>query len=341
MNSGQIKSRHHLATRKVELHRHLDCSMRFSTFCEIAPQVGIEIPSDVAVAKEKFLVLSPMRDLPAVLQKFLATQKALANEQILERLIYETIEDSYNEGIRIMEFRWAPSFIRDGHPHLQFDRILAAFQRGQERALKKYPMAIGHLGILQRILPMKDLNSILDFFIQNKGFFVGIDLADDELAKPARDFVSLFSRAHTAGLPATVHAGEAANAPQAIQNVIDAIEILGAKRIGHGLQIIHSEAALKFVREKQIPLELCPWSNVLTQAVSDIDAHPFKKLMAAGIRVTINSDDPGIFHSDLTREYDLLAEHFRLSEKDFAQCNEWAFEASFIPQAIKEKYWRI
>ena len=137
-----------------------------------------------------------------------------------------------------------------------------------------------------------------------------------------------------------MHAGEA-NSPQAIQNVIDAIEILGAKRIGHGLQIIHSQKALKYVRDRKIPLELCPWSNVLTQAVTGMDEHPFKRLMEAGIRVTINSDDPGIFHSDLTHEYELLEKHLGMSESEFKQCNQWAYEASFIPELMKNKYWRM
>ena len=115
---------------KVELHRHLDCSMRLETMKELARAQGIEVPLTEAEIKAKFLVVEPMKDLAAVLQKFLTAQQILNSPEVLTRLTRECIEDCVAEGIRILELRYAPTFIQDGHPHLSFEKIHDAILRG-------------------------------------------------------------------------------------------------------------------------------------------------------------------------------------------------------------------
>lgn len=337
MNIGQTK-RPLRGLPKVELHRHLDCSMRFSTLMELAPHVDIDVPSDLQQAKEHFLVLEPMRDLGSVLRKFLTSQKVLQSSEILERLIYECIEDAYEDGIRILELRWAPGFILENQSQIKATDILQSFAKGQERALKKFPMAIGHIGIIQRIKEKSEAHQWMDFFIDHKDFFVAADLADDENHAPAQHFQDVFSKAQKSGLDITIHAGEAPS-EKAVQNVKDSIELLGATRIGHGLQIHKDEKACQWLAQKNILLELCPWSNVLTQAVHSIEQHPIKNLIERGIKVSINTDDPGIFHIDLTHEYELLEKYHAFTEKQFNQINDWAATASFIPLKTKQKYW--
>ncbi|MGZ5279443.1 MAG: adenosine deaminase, partial [Pseudobdellovibrionaceae bacterium] len=103
------------AIPKVELHRHLECSLRLSTFKELARDMGLEIPPIEATLKDEFLVTSPMRDLEAVLKKFVRTQAVLHSEEILTRITFEAIEDAVQEGIKILELRWSPTFIAEGH----------------------------------------------------------------------------------------------------------------------------------------------------------------------------------------------------------------------------------
>ena len=319
---------------KIDLHRHLDCSMRWSTLLEIATTLKIEIPKNSAQQRSHFLVTEPMKDLNAVLSKFLIAQKVLASEEILERLAFEACEDAFNDGVRICEMRYAPTFIADGHTSLTYEKIHQAFVRGLNRAKKQIPIATGLICILQRILPLEKVSSVTDFAIENKETFLALDLADNEMGSEPRKFAKDFERAKKAGLHITVHSGETPD-KEAGQWIKDSIQILGAERIGHGIQAINHKDVMQLLIEKDIPLEVCPYSNYLTQAFSSYEAHPLKKLYDAGVPVTLNSDDPGMFASLLTDDYHIAQEYQGFGIKEFTRCNEIAFNKSFIPLAEK------
>lgn len=314
---------------KIDLHRHLDCSMRWSTLLEIASTLKIEIPKNSAQQRSHFLVTEPMKDLNAVLSKFLIAQKVLASEEILERLAFEACEDAFNDGVRICEMRYAPTFIADGHANLSYEKIHQAFVRGLNRARKQMPIATGLICILQRILPLEKVASVTDFAIENKETFLALDLADNEAGSEPRKFAKDFERAKKAGLHITVHSGETPDS-QAGQWIKDSIEILGAERIGHGIQAINHPDVIKMLIDKDIPLEVCPHSNYLTQAFSSYSSHPLKKLYDAGVSVTLNSDDPGMFASLLTDDYFIAQEYQGFGIEEFNRCNEIAFQKSFI-----------
>jgi adenosine deaminase len=343
MNFGQLNSTPRLSHEalqsipKVELHRHLECSMRLPTFLELAEEMGLEIPNTLEEIKEEFLVTQPMRDLQSVLKKFMRTQAVLSSEEILSRITFEAIEDAVAEGIKILELRWAPTFIAEGHPHLNFDRIIQAVRRGADMAAH-LPIAVGFISIIQRTLPVEQAERVVDFTLDHKDFFMALDLADNEEGFDPRPFQKPFDRARNAGLHITVHAGEAL-IPQAAENVKTSIEVLGAERIGHGVQIAKDPRIVDLVRQKAIPLELCVTSNWLTQAVPSLTAHPVRQLLDAGVPVTINTDDPGVFDTNMIREYEILSQHYRFTESDFHRCNDIAAQASFIPLLKKQKHW--
>ncbi len=322
---------------KVELHRHLECSLRLSTFIELAEDLGLEIPDTIEKIQNEFLVMEPMRDLQSVLQKFTRTQAVLNSEEILSRITYEAIEDAVDEGVRLLELRWAPTYIAQGHANLNFEKILRGIRAGVEMAAD-LPIATGFIAIIQRILPVSEAEKVVDFTLEHKDFFVGLDLADNEDGFDPRLFQKPFDRARQGGLHITIHAGEAA-IPQAAENVRSAIEVLGAERIGHGLQIARNPEIMNYVCERAIPLELCVTSNWLTQAVPDFSSHPIRKLMNAGVHVTVNTDDPGVFNTDLIREYEILNQTHNFSMADFERCNDVAAQASFIPLLKKQKLW--
>lgn len=321
---------------KVELHRHLEGSIRFETLIELAPKAGILLPASIEEQKEYFLVTSPMKDLTSVLHKFLATQKVLSSEEILTRITFEAIEDAAAEGTKILELRYAPTFIADGH-HMSWEKIHRAIQKGVEMA-KDLPISVGLIGTVQRIKSIPEALKLVDFLIENKETIFGIDLADDELSCETKVFREVFEKAGSAGLGITIHSGEA-NSPIAIQNVKDAINHLQAVRIGHGIQIISDLEAMDLVKKKNVVLEVCPTSNWLTQAVREIDQHPIRKLMQKDILVTINSDDPGIFAIDLLHEYEVLQSVFGFQKAEFDRCNDIAAQASFIPLYKKQQNW--
>lgn len=322
---------------KVELHRHLECSIRLSTLKELAREVGVPIPTPDDVLKREWLVTEPMRDLETVLKKFLLTQVVLHSEDVLTRITYEVIEDAAREGIRILELRYAPTYIRKGHEHLSFERIHRAIMKGVEKAAH-LPISVGLMVLIQRTMSLAVASEVADFAISKKGEILALDLADSEEGFEPKPFAPLFQRAKTAGLHITVHSGEA-DVPQAATYVHDAIEYLGAERIGHGLQIVKSEEVMTYVRSKRVPLELCPTSNWLTNAIPILGAHPFRKLMDAGILTTLNSDDPGVFDIDLTNEYRVMSELHGFTLADFTRVNDIAASASFIPFDLKQKHW--
>jgi adenosine deaminase len=320
---------------KVELHRHLDCSVRWSTLIELAPQVGIDLESSLQKQRAQFLVTEPMRDLESVLKKFLNAQKVLASEEILERIAFEACEDAFNDGIKLLELRYAPTFINDGHANLSFEKIHRALCRGVERARQSLPMAIGLICIVQRIKSYELGAKVVDFAIDNKDSFIALDLADNEEGFDPKTFAPLFQKAKKAGLHITVHSGETPQ-PQSATWVKDSIEILGAERIGHGIQIINDPQVLEFVKNKKVPLEVCPISNYLTQSYSTYEAHPIRKLIDKGILVTVNSDDPGVFSTTLSDDYEVLHRVHGFTREDFTRCNQIAFDTSFIHD--NEKY---
>lgn len=319
---------------KVELHRHLDCSLRWSTLIELAPKVGIDLAPSFREQQEQFLITGPMKDLRSVLKKFLNAQKVLASEEILIRLAYEACEDAFNDGIRLLELRYAPTFIAEGHADLSYEKIHNSLCRGIDLAKKKFSIAVGLICIVQRIKSYAKAAKVVDFAIDHKDSFIGLDLADNEEGFDPKVFAPLFQKAKKSGMHITVHSGETPQ-PQSALWVKDSIEILGAERIGHGIQIFNNPDVLDFVRSQKVPLEVCPISNYLTQSFKTYEEHPIRRLINQGLLVTINSDDPGVFGTTLTDDYEVLHRIHNFTPEDFHACNQIAFENSFLPERQK------
>jgi adenosine deaminase len=286
--------------------------------------------------RDQYLITKPFKDLTEVLKKFSFAQKLLNSEAVLERLAFECVEDMFNDGIRVADLRYSPNFIQGANAALSFEQIHLALCRGLEKGIKLYPMAIGLIVIIQRTLDIPSAEKVLDFVISKPKYVYGIDMADDE-TRDARPFLPLFQEAKKQGFKITMHAGEIPS-KTSIDNIVLAVNEFGADRIGHGVQAIHSNKVCQMLVEKKIPLELCPTSNVLTQAVQDINHHPLKKLYDCGVLTTVSTDDPGIFDLDLTSEYKKLHAVHGITERDLACMNKLAFAASFIPNSIKDEY---
>lgn len=340
MMISRVNNRELFNIPKVELHCHLELAYRTSTMKSWAIEDGdLEKGCSDKEFKTKYMVLSPMNDLPAVLQKFLVTRDRIKSLERIERLTFEACEDMHLiSNVRILELRYAPSFVLEEYPELGASKMHEAIMRGCSRAEAQYPMSVGLICLLQRIKTVSENEYWADFAIERKGEILGLDLADDEVNYPPDVFAHLFLKAKSQGLGITVHAGEP-NVPQAPGNILTSIEKLGADRIGHGVQAIHDSKVIDVLRETGVPLELCPTSNVLTKAVDNLESHPLKKLMELGVRTTINSDDPGVMGITLMTEYEKSYNTLGLTVKQLEKCNLWAAEASFICKEKKEKVW--
>jgi len=349
---------------QVELHRHLEGSIRFETlideyrkqnigfktsvigeyekiFNSNCEQEGVDIVRKYLSEDEKmikywkslFLAETQITDLTGFLMKFSHTQKLISSEEFIEKITFEACEDSYNDGTRILELRYSPQYIQKGHD-LSFEVIHNAILRGIQNARDKYDIRVGLLGILDRSLSVLSASETTDFILQNKSTFVALDLANDELLFESTPFNELFRHAKRSGLNITVHAGEALERKFA-KNVKLAIDDLGAQRIGHGVGIITDDTILEYVKEKGVLLEVCPSSNYLIKVVPSISEHPIKKLIDRGVKVSISSDDPGLFNISLKHEYDVLKKELNFTQKDIDNCNRLGFEASFLPSDEK------
>jgi adenosine deaminase len=249
-------------------------------------------------------------------------------------LTFEACEDARAQNIRIMEFRYSPDFIATGKNGLTFEKVHRAILAGMERA-RSDDLALGLIGIVQKTLPLAEAARTVDFMVENAASFVGLDFADKD-THALHAYAPLVDRARRAGLRLTVHAGEE---PGSAGQVRDAIEQLGAERIGHGIHIVDDETIMALVRSQKVALEVCLTSNWLTSSVPSTAAHPIRRLMQAGIDVTVNSDDPSLFGIDLSHEYDVLRKEHDFSIDDLAHCNRLAAFHSFIPEARKRNVW--
>jgi adenosine deaminase len=323
---------------KVELHCHLELAFRKATLRNWAREKGMTVDPYEAF-EDAFLVKAPMQDLPSVLHKFLNARDVIDTEDKVEQLTYDVCEDMHvTSNVRVLELRYAPSFLLDAHANMDADRMLEAILRGIARAERDFPMSVGLIGLLQRIKSVEDNARWCDWILERKEHFVGLDLADDEVAYPALPFAPLFQKAKSQGLGITVHAGEP-NVPGSARNILVALDDLGADRIGHGVQAIHDDEVIARLVADGIPLELCPWSNVLTQAVPDLASHPFKRLKDLGVRTTLNTDDPGVMDVTLMDECRHVINHLGMTLDELAQCNDWARQASFLPEAKINAVW--
>ena len=324
------------ALPKVELHCHLELTARPALLKELLAAKGRSV-SEAEFCRD-YLITEPVGDLPTLLNIFLGHRDLLDSAEVVERMTYECCEDMFRNGVRLLELRYAPSFLCDAHDGLEPDAMHAAILKGVERAEQDFPMAVGLICLLQRIKTVEENRYWLDFAVEKKADFLAMDLADNELAVGPAPFIPLFEKAKSEGFAVTIHAGEA-EGPQAARNIRDSIEWLHADRIGHGVRILEDPSVLDFVRERGTVLELCPTSNWLSGVCATKEAHPFRTIMEAGIRTTLNTDDPGIMNIDLLDEYRLLRDGMGFTQAEFVQINQWARDASFIPEPRKADVW--
>ncbi|MBU6376517.1 MAG: adenosine deaminase [Bdellovibrionales bacterium] len=313
---------------QTELHRHLDVSLRPSTLLELAQKKGIESSStSLQSFLNKLLIRKPMRDLAEVLASFQICQKVLDRPEVLERVAREVCEDIYAEGTRRVELRYSPSFVNEFHPELSWKDILSAFESGIREASQKLPgFKAGLICIISRDYGPEGAEKTVDFFLENRTRFVGLDLAGNEQEFPGSLFRRAFQRAKKQGAKITIHAGESAG-PDAIWY---AIEELGAQRIGHGVSAVQDPQLLQTLRDRQICLEMCPTSNWLTQVVPSLEAHPLPQVLRAGIPVCINTDDPTLFATTLPSETRVCIEKMGLSSSEVTLTQAHAQAASFL-----------
>ncbi|MCC7117745.1 MAG: adenosine deaminase [Anaerolineales bacterium] len=284
---------------KTEIHCHLEGAIRTQTIIDVARQYQLKIPAYEVSELDRYVkVYDQLQDLTAVLKAFDIFQNSIASPAIFERMAWELFEDCARQNIKLFEVRFSPDWAFHGHT-VDWDASLEGLLRAQAKAEAELDMVIGVIAITSRSMGAESCVRTVDWAIRHRQHIQAVDLADGETLYPIGDFVKPILKAKDAGLKVTIHSGEdtPASAVQAtIQNFMP-------DRIGHGIHSIEDLRVVELIKEKDITLEVNPWSNYLTNSVRTIEEHPLKKLFDLGVKVTINSDDPEVLETNVNNEY--------------------------------------
>ena len=322
------------ALPKVDLHRHLEGSLRLETLAEIAEEHGIDLPSyNIEQLRPYVQFTDEEPGFQRFLEKFKLLRRFYTTREAVKRVAYEAVADAATDNVKYLELRFSPSALA----HTQSFSLYEV----TEWVIEAAEQAQADTGVLARLLCTvvrhdgHDLaRQVIEVAIayRDRGI-VGVDLAGDEVHYPAASFAPLFKRAADYGLGITVHAGEAGGAA----NVREAIELLQAQRIGHGIRSIEDSRVVQLLRQRNVALEICPTSNLQTGVVDNFGLHPLRDLYVLGVNVTINTDDPSVSDTSLTDEYMVAILGLGLNLRDLRRCTRNSIRAAFLPPETKRQ----
>ena len=317
----------------IDLHRHLDGSVRLRTILDLGRRHNIALPAwTVEELRPHVVVTTPQPGLVAFLEKFRWMTGVLADCAACRRVALECVEDALAEGIRYIELRFSPLFMAEAHG-LDPEKVTAAVIEGVREGESRFGVRANVIGILSRTYGPERAEIELRSLLVHAPEIVALDLAGDEAKWPPELFVGHFERGRDAGWRVTVHAGEAAGP----DGIVTAVRRLGATRIGHAVRAAEDPAVMGFLRERRIGIEVSLTSNVQTSTVTCYASHPLRRFLEAGLLATINTDDPGISGIDLPHELDVAALAAGLSGAQVVRALENAWEIAFLDPEEKRR----
>jgi adenosine deaminase len=208
---------------------------------------------------------------------------------------------------------------------------MEAILAGVSDATAIHDVAVGLLAIFSRDYGMDSARATVEFAIRHADDLVGFDIAGTEIGHRPADYAGIVEPLRESGLGLTTHYGESGGPDYPKE----AIEALGPARLGHGLSVAWDRDVTALVRDRGVTLEMCPTSNWLTGAVTEVRAHPALRLLRQGVRVTLNTDDPGLMGIDLVHELEVARDEIGFTQDDFRAVTGTALDASFLPEDRK------
>ncbi len=324
---------------KVALHDHLDGGLRPGTVRDHLEDIGHECPSrDAEALGEWFFDEANSGSLPAYLQTFDYTVAAMRNREHVVRVAREAVEDLAADGVVLAELRWAPEqhvtrdfsltdaveAVRDG----MAEGVSAAAAEGRTIVARQILTSMRHAD------PTPEIAELAVAYRDDS--VAGFDIAGAEDGFPSTRFAKVFEYLRRQNFPFTIHAGEASGP----QSVFEAVQVCGARRIGHGVRLIEDidvsgptpklGRLAQYVLDQQIMLEVCPTSNLQTGIAERIEDHPVGRLFDLGFNISINCDNRLISGTSMSREFQVAAETFGWDEHDLQRITLDALQASFL-----------
>lgn len=320
----------------TDIHRHLDGNIRIETILQLGQKFALDLPANSVESLRPFVqIVEAEPSLVAFLSKLDWGVAVLGDLDACRRVAYENVEDAKNAQIDYAELRFSPYYMAMKH-NLPIAGVVEAVVDGVQAGCRDFNIKANMIGILSRTFGQDACAQELAGLLSQKQNLVAIDLAGDELGQPGDLFVDHFKKVRDAGLQVTIHAGEAAGAASMWQ----AINELGAVRIGHGVKALEDAKLMDYLANNKIGIESCITSNIQTSTVADIKRHPIKTFLQHGILATINTDDPAVEGIELPFEYEVAAPQVGLTQTQIRQAQINGLEVAFLSaqekQALRE-----
>ncbi len=314
---------------KVELHRHLEGSLPPEFFLEMAKEFSIDLPAEDAEGLRRALTMVDQEPgFAAFLQKFEVLRTFYVDPEVIRRAAREAIRLASEDNIRYLELRYNPLHFATQMAY-RIEDVVEWVTETRNEAASEFGLQVELIATVNRNDPVQESLPTIEAAIEGAGqYFAGIDIAGDENQGNLVRFAGVFRKARKAGLGITIHAGEVGPA----SNVRDAIRLLGADRIGHGIRVLEDPETVKTAKEAGVVFEVCPTSNLRTGAVKSMEEHPIGNMARAELAVALSTDDPAICGTTLTDEYMLVGNALGLEKGDFLELNLTALQGAFRPK---------
>jgi len=318
---------------KVELHRHLEGSLRVPTMMEIVRAHEMDVKNTGYLRPLVQVEHQEPYTFENFLSKFGTLRLFYKSPDIIKRISWEAVEDAAQDNVRYMELRFTPVALSRAE----------GFPMGQvvDWVIDSVLQAADHFQIMVRLIISFNRHESLELareaveiaLERHIDGIVGVDLAGNEADYPAGPFRELIEEARQGGLRVTIHAGEWGGA----ENVREAIEDLGADRIGHGIRVLEDARVVALARERGIPFEVCVTSNLHSGVVDQLSDHPILRMIESGLNVTINTDDPSISRINLSCEYQTVHKELGISMDMIGTRVKAAAQEAFLPAELRTK----
>ena len=319
---------------KVELHRHLEGSLRLSTMLELAHAWGLNLPV-ADPPRLRAMVQVQSSDPPTstnFLSKFETLRLFFRSQEVISRVTREAVADAAADNVRYMELRFTPVALSNAKKFPLgevMDWVIASTQQAEH----DFGVTTRLIASVNRHESVSIAEQVASLAVErlNKGI-IGLDLAGAEGKFPAQPFEGVFKEACKAGMRITIHAGEWGGA----ENIIEAIELLNAERIGHGVRVFENPNAVALACERGTTFEVCPTSNYQSGVIAPHEHHPLPRMIESGLCVTLNTDDPSISNIALSDECFLACERLAMPLDQLKTTITNGIKASFLPNGSRE-----
>jgi adenosine deaminase len=316
------------ALPKVELHVHLEGAIQPETLLELAQRNHVPLPATTVAGLCDWY---QFRDFPHFVQVYIAISRCIRTPEDLELIGRAFLAGQAAQNILYSEVTFT-AYTHYQHYQIPYRDQLAALNRARQWAEQQLGVSMGLIIDIARETSPEQGLIVADWVIDSYGDgVVALGLGGYEVGHPPEKHAVAFARARAAGVPVILHAGETAG-PESIRGAL----AQGSVRIGHGVRCIEDRDLMDELRDRQIPLEVCPSSNVCLGVVSSLAEHPLPELLAAGLYVTINSDDPPMFNTSMTDELLRVQAAFGLDVAQIEELMRQSARASLLPATAKQ-----